>query len=258
MRHLAGVRVVVTRARHQAGALARLLQERGAHVLFVPVIEIAPPASWDSVDAALRRVAAGAFDWVVFTSANAVEMVLGRDGGPDALRAARVAAVGRATAGALAEGGRPADLVPPTFTAAAVAAAVGAGPGRVLLPRAEEAPRALVEALRAAGWDAQEIAAYRNVVARRSEAVDVVEAGEFDAVTFTSGSTARNFRAVVGPPSALGLAPGGSKVVACIGPQTASAARTAGYAVDVVAPQHTASGLVDALADHLARTRMAP
>jgi uroporphyrinogen-III synthase len=249
---------VVTRARHQAGALARLLEDRGGRVLFVPVIEIAPPASWEPVDAALCRVAARAFDWVVFTSANAVEMVLGRGGGPDALRATRVAAVGGATAGALAEGGRPADLVPPTFTAAAVAASLGAGPGRVLLPRAEEAPRIWVEALRAAGWDAREIAAYRNVVAARSEAADLVEAGEFDVVTFTSGSTARNFSAVVAPPSALGLAPGGSKVVACIGPQTASVARTAGYAVDVVAPEHTASGLVEALTDHLARPRMAP
>jgi uroporphyrinogen-III synthase len=255
---LGGVRAVVTRARHQSGALARLLQERGASVLFVPVIEIAPPRSWNAIDAALRRAAAGEFDWVVLTSANAVETVLGRPRAPDALDATRVAAVGRATAGALAERGLRADLVPPAFTGSSLATALGRGPGRVLLPRAEDAPPALVQALRAAGWDPEDVAAYRNVVAARSRAADLVQAGEFDAVTFTSGSTARNFAAVVGSPSALGLAPGGPKVVACIGPQTASVARAAGYAVDVVAPEHTAAGLVDALTDHLAQTRMAP
>ena len=258
MNELADVRVVVTRARHQASALARLLRRQGAHVLLVPVIDIAPPESWAPLDAALGRAAAGDLDWIVFTSANAVEAVLDREGAPGALRSTRVAAVGRATAGALEERGRRADLVPSTFTGSSLASALGAGGGSVLVPRAEEAPRTIVEALLAAGWAVQEVTAYRNIVARRSKDADVVSGGEFDAVTFTSGSTARNFAAVVGPPGALGLAPGGSKVVACIGPQTATVARASGYAVDVVAPEHTASGLVAALTDHLVRTRMAP
>jgi uroporphyrinogen III methyltransferase/synthase len=255
---LAGVRVVVTRARHQAGVLGRLLTERGAGVLYVPVIEIAPPKTWDAIDAAVRRAAAGDFEWVVFTSANAAAAVVGRNGAPEALRATRVAAVGPATAAVLGGLGRPPDLVPQEFTAVAAATALGPGPGRVLLPRAAGAPPDIVVALRAAGWTVEDVGAYRNVVAGPAESAHVVEAGDFEAVTFTSGSAARNFAAVVGPPEPLGLGPGGAKVVACIGPQTAAAARAAGYGVDVVALEHTASGLVDALATHLGRTRMAP
>jgi uroporphyrinogen-III synthase len=255
---LAGVRVVVTRAPHQAGALGRLLVERGAEVLYVPVIEIAPPQTWDAIDAVVRRAARHHFRWVVFTSANSVPIILGRPSAPDALRATRVAAVGPATAAALENLGRPPDLVPQEHTAVAVAAALGPGPGRVLLPRAEGAPSEIVDALRAAGWTPEEVGAYRNVVAGRSESAREVETGNFDAVTFTSSSTARSFAVVVGPPEPLGLGPTGAKVVACIGPATAADARAVGYGVDVVALEHSAPGLVDALAAHMGRSRMAP
>jgi uroporphyrinogen-III synthase len=252
------MRVVVTRARRQAGALGRLLGERGARVLYVPVIEIAPPRTWAAVDAVLQRVATHQFDWVVFTSANSVATVLGRPSALDALRAARVAAVGPATGAALESRGRPPDLMPQEHTAVALAAALGPGPGRVLLLRAAGAPSEIVDTLRAAGWTPEEVGAYRNVVAGRTETAREVSAGNFDAVTFTSGSTARGFAVVVGPPEALGLGPTGTKVVACIGPATAAAARASGYGVDVVAREHSSPGLVAALAAHMARSRMAP
>ena len=255
---LTGYRVVVTRAEHQAGSLGALLAERGADVLYLPVIAVAPPESWEALDAALRRARAGEFSWVLFTSANAVRSVLGRPGARGALGGVRIAAVGRATADVLTSQGLAPRLVPAEFTAASAAAALGPGPGRVLLPRAAGAPGDAREALRAAGWTPEETTAYRNVPAPRPAKASEVEARRFDAVTFASGSTARSFAVLVGAPGSLGLGEGGDKVVACIGPQTAAVARAAGYRVDVVAAEHSAAGLVEALTAYVASTRMAP
>jgi len=251
---LAGARVIVTRAQHQARSLGDELEALGARVIYLPVIAIAPPESWDELDAALARVAAGAYEWVLFTSGNAVDAVCERVEA-EALRATRIAAVGRTTTARLERRGMPVRLVPESTTSVALAHALGPGAGAVLAPRAEGAPRAMVKVLRANGWAVDEVIAYRNVPAEPSPAREAVVEGRFDAVTFTSGSAARRFAELVAAPHSVGLAPGQPprRIVACIGPETAAAARGAGFRVDVVARAHSARGLAEALASERAR-----
>ena len=254
---LAGQRVVVTRAGDQAGELGRLLAERGAEVISLPVIAIVDPESFDELDRALGALPS--YDWTVFLSVNAVAKTFAR---ADALaletqawRGVRLAAVGPATARALLDRGARPEVTPAGFGAVDLARALGHGPGKVLLPRVAGAPRDAVDQLVARGWDVDEVTAYRNVPAEPARAAESVRAGSFDAVTFTSPSTVRNFVATLGAPQEFGLAPdsAAAKLVACIGPQTASAARELGVRVDVVAAEHTAAGMASALAGMFSR-----
>lgn len=246
-RPLFGRTVVVTRAREQASELVERLHDLGAETVELPVIEIGEPAGGG---AALAGVAGrvGSYDWVAFTSANAVDRFfaalgrLGRDS--RALAGVAVAAIGPGTAAALARAGIHADLVPDRFVAEAVVDAFPPGPGRVLLPRAAVARDALPEGLRARGYTVEVVEAYRTTLTRPS-AEALAAAGRADAVTFTSSSTVTNYLEVAGagphPP-----------VVACIGPITAGTARAAGLPPTVVASEHTIAGLVDALLAALA------
>jgi uroporphyrinogen-III synthase len=246
---LSGVRVVVTRPEHHAHTLGAQLKALGARVIYVPVIAIAPPESWDGLDAGLARLAAGVYEWVLFTSPSAVDPVCDRvDAG--ALRGVRVWAVGRTTGSLLESRGASPELVPETATSVALARALGPGTGAVLTPRVEGAPGAMVAVLRDNGWTVDEVIAYRNVPADPTPECARVREGRFDAVTFTSGSAARRFIELVAAPADLGLAPGQppDKTVVCIGPETAAAALSAGFRVDVVAREHSAQGVADALA----------
>lgn len=243
---LDGARVVVTRSTQQSGKLSTLLRERGAEVIEVPTIAIEPPDSWAGVDDAVRRLFQGEFEWVAFTSANAVQRFFSRLGcmPAEVFTKTKVAAVGSATRALLNEHGVGVDLVPDSFTAVAIAQSLGEGSGTVLLPRAAEVPEDMALALQAAGWKTHEVAAYRTVPAERGEQADIVASGEFDIITFTSASTVAGFTGMF--PDAPAVVEG--KIVACIGPVTASACRDAGLTVDVEASEHTAEGLVDALA----------
>jgi uroporphyrinogen III methyltransferase/synthase len=156
---------------------------------------------------------------------------------------ARIAAVGTATAAALARYRLVADLVPTRFVAEALVAQFPAGTGRVLLPRAAVARDVLPDGLRAKGWTVDVVDAYRTLPVPASPAErDAVRTA--DAVTFTSSSTVSNFVAAVG----LDAVP---PVVACLGPVTAKTAADAGLHVDVVAEQSTLASLVDALTRRL-------
>lgn len=255
---LAGVRVVVTRAAHQATALGALLEDAGARVIYMPAIAIADPESFDELDAALGKLVRGGYSWVVFTSVNAVTKLVVRlkAQGMDvhALRKSKVAAVGSSTAAMLERLAIAVDLVPETFTSEALAAAMGRGPGCVLLPRAAGAPHDVVDILRSLGWEVIECVAYRNVSGPRdTPGVRSVQAGDFDVVTFASPSAVKGFVAIAGTAQELRLTPRhpGGPVVACIGPATALAARDLGFRVDVVPDLHTAEDLVAALADFL-------
>jgi uroporphyrinogen III methyltransferase/synthase len=235
---LFGRRVVVTRAREQASELAERLHALGAETIEVPAIELGPP---DDGGAALRAAAASVrtFDWVLFTSANAVERFCGELSDARAFGDVRVAAIGPGTAATLARFGVVADLVPDRYIAEAVAEAFPDGPGRVLLPRAAVARDALPDELGRKEWDVEVVEAYRTHPAQ-PDAAALAEARKADAITFTSSSTVTNYLAVAG----LDAVP---PLVVCIGPVTAQTARTAGIAVDVVADVHTIDGLVDAL-----------
>ena len=255
-RPLFGRRIVVTRAPAQASelvaALAALgavcievptidvvarLRDLGADVVELAVIGIAEPSDGG---VALRDAAArlGDYDWVVFTSANAVTAVFASVRDARAFGAARVAAVGARTAEALASHGLVADLVPARFVAEGLLEAWPEGGGTVLLPRAASARDVLPDGLRARGWRVDVVDAYRTVPVR-PPAAELAKVGGADAVMFSSASTVKHFLAVSDrvPP-----------VVACIGPVTAHAAEAAGLHVDVVAEEHTMGALVDALA----------
>lgn len=257
---LAGLRIIVTRAKDQSAGLTAVLQEHGATVIHLPTISIAPPESVAEADAGARRLADGAYRWLAFTSVNGVERFLDRLGelGIEIPPATEVAAVGRTTARCLAARGVRAALVPSRHTSLDLARELGPGAGRVLIPRAAGAPPAMPDALRRAGWTVDEVAVYRTVPApAATPAVTIARAGQFDVVTFSSASTVRYFVNVVGPPAAIGLGggpgAGDEKVVACIGPVTAEAALSLGVRVDLVAPQHTVDGLVAALRHHFGR-----
>jgi uroporphyrinogen III methyltransferase/synthase len=245
-RPLFGRTVVVTRAREQASDLVEQLHHLGAETVELPVIEIGDAADGGAALTAAAETV-GTYDWLAFTSANAVERFfaalhgLGRDA--RALAGVAVAAIGPGTAAALARAGVQADLMPDRFVAEAVVEAFPPGPGRVLLPRAAVARDALPEGLSAKGWTVAVVEAYRTARAQPSPAA-LAAARRADAVTFTSSSTVTNYLEVAGegphPP-----------VVACIGPVTADTARAAGLPVTVEAAEHTIDGLVRALVDAL-------
>ena len=237
-RPLFGRRVVVTRSRAQASNLVEKLRALGAETVELPTIEIADPA--DGGDA-LRAAVLSSYDWVVFTSVNAVERVFAGIRDARAFGAAEVAAVGPGTAGALAARGVVADLVPPSAVAEALVEAFPAGAGRVLLPQAAAARPVLAEGLGAKGWTVDVVEAYRTVPARPTDEA-LGAAAKADAIAFTSSSTVTSWLAL-----GATLPP----VVACIGPVTAATAAEHNVPVTVVATEHTVDGLVDALVSSL-------
>ena len=251
-RPLFGKRVLVTRTRAQAGALSELLFREGAQPLEVPTLELETLDDFGELDTAVASLPE--YDWVVFTSANAVEAVFGRlaSMGRDtrSFRAARVAAIGPTTAASLRSHGIVPDLIAKESVSESLADALrgsGVAGKRVLVPGAESRRDILPEALRDAGASVDEVAAYRTVAAdgSRERLAEIVAAG-IDVVTFTSSSAVRNLVALLdGDLGALEAAE-----VACIGPITAATAREAGLKVDILSQDSTAKGLVEALKRH--------
>ncbi len=239
---LFGKRIVVTRTREQASALSRRLAELGADVVEFPTIRIVPKAYMKELDAAIGSISD--FDWIVFTSQNAVKIfftrlaALGRDA--RCLHGARVAAIGPATARELEQHSVRPDLVPAEYVAEAVVSAMGetAVSGlRVLLPCAEEARAALRKAFRRSAQGAED----RRIRHGASDppAGDLLDAvRDADVVTFTSSSTARNFFSLVKESRSLH---------ASIGPITSAPCVMPGIYVDIEASEYTIDGLVDAL-----------
>jgi uroporphyrinogen III methyltransferase/synthase len=270
-RPLFGKRVLVTRAREQAGGAAALLREEGAEALVVPAISIESPSDPAPLARAVAALRAGAYDWAAFTSANGVERTwaaVEAAGGDARAFGARIAAIGPATAAALLRHGLRPDVVAREFRGeglaedmlAAIAArrgAAGTGAVRVLLARAARARDALPEALRAAGCEVDVVAAYATRPASPGtpafqELALELEAGRVDAVTFTSSSTVEHLT------SALGGADRAASLlrrtrVASIGPVTSETARGLGLRVDVEAAEYTVPGLIRALADSYAK-----
>jgi len=257
-RPLEGRTIVITRARAQAQRFAQLLEAAGARVLQAPTIVIEPPASWELLDAALGAL--DSFTWVVFTSVNGVAMVDRRLSARGLAWAAiarkRVAAIGPATAEALAEHGVRVELVPAEYRAEALVEGLRrvVGPGdRVLLPRAKETRDVLVVELRRLGVAVTEVPAYQtrrieDGVGRLREAL---ASGSVDAVTFTSSSTARNFAEQFSADERSAWR--GRITVASIGPITAATAAEYGLSTDVMPSEYTIPALARALADHFSR-----
>lgn len=252
-RPLAGRSVVVTRPAHQSDDLVRGLRDLGAQAVEVPVIYIAGPADGGAgLAGAVGRLATGAYAWVVFSSANAVERFF--ELVPDArtLAGIKVAAVGPATAQALRRFRVVADLVPADNSALGLVREFAAlGPSRpgargVLAPQAAGARPELRRGLEELGWEVDAPEAYRTLP-RQVPAELLVRAARCDAICFASPSAVRSY---VGQAESAGA--GLPPLVACIGPSTAAAARSCGLEVAVEAGEHSSAGLLSALVDVLA------
>jgi N-acetyl-alpha-D-glucosaminyl L-malate synthase BshA len=247
---LDGRRILVTRSAAQASELSERLTALGATVIQVPTIEIGPPSSFDALDAALAEI--GKFDLVAFTSGNAVEAFHRR---AEELKIAavprRIAVVGPATERAVEAIGLRADVVPPVFTAEALAETLRteARGRRILLVLVEDGPTTLSAALKAAGAHVTVAAAYANRVPERSiQALTELfaEAGNApDAVTFTSASTARNLVALL---KASGLELPESVARASIGPVTSRALDVLGLPAHLEAAEPSLAALAEVLA----------
>lgn len=248
---LEGRSVVVTRARHQAGGLAAALEAAGAHVMALPVIDIADPE--DGAAALDRAIGAlPGYAWVVFTSANAVHRTMERVPDSRALGPVRLAAVGKATAGALADYHLVPDLVPDRTDAAGLAAAfplAAVSGARVLFPAAAGARPTLAEGVRSKGWIVDQVEAYRTVPVPPPSPAALPALAAADAVTFASPSAVDAYLAMRVDGRPIPLPP----VVACFGPVTASAARAAGLAVTVEAATPGPDALVQSLVEALGR-----
>lgn len=255
---LAGRTILVTRAAAQAQRFVQLLEEAGARVVQAPTIAIEPPASWEPLDAALASL--DTFIWVIFTSVNGVLMVdrrLSARGIPwSAVAKKRVAAIGPATAEALAEHGVRVEVVPGEYRAEGLVERLrpllGAG-ARVLLPRAKETRDVLVVELRRLGAAVTEVPAYqtRRVENGIERLRDALAGGAIDAVTFTSSSTARNFAELFSEEERRAW--GGRVAVASIGPITAATAAEYGLTTVVMPSEYTIPALARAIADYFSR-----
>jgi uroporphyrinogen-III synthase len=248
---LRGKRILVTRARHQAGRLAEALEEQGAEVLRLPTIEIIPPETYAHLDALLEVITG--FHWLILTSANAVAAVAER---LEFLRIPRdqlvhlqVAAVGQATASAVSQMGLKVACMPEEYVAEAVVAMLRSRVAgrRILLARAAVARDVIPEQLRHCGADIHVVEAYRTVIPPDSIAQvrAMFAAGNSlpDAVTFTSSSTVTNFLALL---AAAGLAlPAGLRAVS-IGPVTTATLRAHHWEPAEQATNYDIPGLVAA------------
>ncbi|HEX2729237.1 MAG TPA: uroporphyrinogen-III C-methyltransferase, partial [Rubrobacteraceae bacterium] len=256
-RPLFGRRVVVTRARAQAGELSVELERLGAEVVEFPTIEIVPPRDFGPLDAALQDL--NTFDWIAFTSVNGVEAFVERlrHHGLDLRavpRGTKIAAIGPATAERLEATGLRVDVMPEEYRAEALIEALegdSLNGKRILIPRAKVAREILPNKLREAGAEVVVPPAYESVPSSegKESLARRLEAGEIDCVTFTASSTVENFARAFDPEAAR-LLSGAS--VACIGPITAETARNHGFRVDAVAEEYTIPGLVEAVLQLLA------
>lgn len=260
---LFGWRVLVPRTKEQAAELSAQLRSYGAVPEEVPTISVEQPRNPLQMDKAVRGLVEGRYEWIAFTSVNAVKAVREKfdDYGLDAraFSGLKVAAVGDKTAEAIAAWGIRPDLVPTVEQSAQ--GLLDVWPpyddvldpiNRVFLPRADIATETLVAGLVELGWEVDDVTAYRTVRAAPPPAPvrDAIKAGRFDAVVFTSSSTVRNLVGIAGKPHA-------GTVIAAIGPATAKTCEEHGLRADVLAPQPSAEALADALADFATSRRLA-
>jgi uroporphyrinogen III methyltransferase / synthase len=235
---LTGKTILITRAASQSAELRSRLEDLGARVIECPTIQIVPPTTWKPVDDAIRRLPT--YQWLLFTSANAVEQFM------DRMRERRptipIAVVGTATASKLAEWNLAPSLMPKEFRAEGLLEAfpenlVGT---RILFPRAEVARELLPDELRRRGAVVDVVTVYRTVKAFAGNIGEILESERIDCIVFTSPSTI---------PEGLHTVPTGT-VLAVIGPVTREAAQLLGLKPDIVPLQSTVSALVDAITSY--------
>lgn len=282
---LRGKRILITRPRAQANEFAQRLSEVGAHPIRFPTIHIAPPESYAALDNALAALTN--YDWLIFTSVNGVAAFWKRlerikkqlhvsnlNSSTNRLNQnlLNIAAVGPATARALAARGLTVTTLPKKFTASHLPTALDDVQGqRILFPRSDLARETLAAELRQRGATVDEVVAYRTVPATPDPRGLAELRRGVDAITFTSPSSVNNFVQLmsggapqlryVDParirrlgPDGIPLPSLGGAAVACLGPSTARAAHASGLPVDVTASESTLPGLIAALQNHFAQS----
>ncbi|NIH82873.1 bifunctional uroporphyrinogen-III C-methyltransferase/uroporphyrinogen-III synthase [Amycolatopsis viridis] len=260
-RALYGWKVLVPRTKEQAGEMAERLRIHGATSHEVPTISVEPPRSPAQMERAVKGLVDGRYQWIVFTSANAVKAVWEKfeEFGLDAraFSGVKIACVGEATAARVRAFGINPEMIPQGEQSSEGLLAefppyddVLDPVNRVLLPRADIATETLSAGLVERGWEVDDVTAYRTVRAAPppAETREMIKTGGFDAVCFTSSSTVRNLVGIAGKPHTRTL-------VACIGPKTAETAVEFGLRVDVQPEVADVPHLVDALAAHAAKLR---
>jgi uroporphyrinogen-III synthase len=270
---LRGIRVLVGRARHQAGSLSSELRHLGAQVVEIPFIEIRKPRSFNPLDTALKNLAA--YDWLILTSVNGVEAMWdrleqispqgkwkSRPSGPrkrlNGSRALaledrlRIAAIGPATKKAIEQRGLAVDVVPKEYVAESVVRSLKSKVKgkRVLLVRAKVARDVIPRELRKAGAHVDVVEAYETVVPRSSRTRLQAALSNLrqrpHVVTFTSSSTVRNFADLLGRPKPKNL---DGILTSSIGPVTSATLRELGFPVHIAAKEFTIPGLVAAIVE---------
>ena len=258
---LSSQRILIGRARHQAGTLAAALRERGADVLEIPFIEIRPPRSYRPLDESLGRLAE--YDWLILTSVNGVDALRTRLSklsiSPRKLRHLKIAAIGPATKKAIERLGLNVDVVPEQYVAESVVKSLRkrVRGTRVLLARARVARDVIPRKLQQLGADIDVVEAYETVLPESSRkglrTVLSSPAQRPTVITFTSSSTVRNFMALFDPrmPDGRRGRPHQSLLdgirLASIGPVTSATMKQLGLPVHIQASQYTIPGLVQAI-----------
>ena len=251
---LQGKRIVVTRAIEQSRELVTRLENMGATVLLFPAVSFSEPSDTAELDRAIHSL--GAFDWILFTSANAARffsqrcrklgVVPGQGGNY------RCAAVGSATASAVASEGFPVDHVAQEFIGLALARELSTYiyGKKIVLPRSERARSDLPDALKTAGAEVTEVVAYHTagLGVIEPEVMRAIQGAQVDVVSFFSPSAIENMRAELGGEVLSRL--GAKAAMAAVGPVTAAALRDAGLRVAIEAPLATAESMAAAIANY--------
>ena len=258
-------RILITRTRHQASDLAAQLEALGATAILIPTIELIPPESYAPLDAALAQL--DRYDWLIFTSANAVEIFFQRANriratreplSPSQPKLPRIAVIGPATAKAVQGIGLTVDLTPKKYIAESLAEALTpyASGSNMLLVRAEQARDILPEALTVAGAHLTIANAYRNQMPPDSipalQQLFSTPTNHPDAITFTSASTAHNLIELL---EAANLTLPAGVALASIGPITSQTLRDLGHPPTVEAPDPSIPSLIQSLLDHFSQAR---
>ena len=237
---LAGKKIVLTRASHQAKEFSERLREAGAIPIGIPTIEIVPPLDGGTkIQDALNHL--DLYKWIIFTSTNGVDWFFSSQPQLEKLQHINIAAIGPSTAQKLRQLDISVDLVPDNHVIEGLLEEFPEAPpgGRVLIPRAAVARNLLPKTLKSCGWLVDDIEVYRTIIpVKEDKTVELLKSA--DAIIFTSSSTVQNFISMFG----LGNIP---ELVVSIGPITSQTIRHAGLVPHVQASPSSTEGIIQAL-----------